>query len=104
MASATWPGSAITCGTAMAEPRPFSHRDRGTDEPTWLLDANWDTVPRLDLAAITQRCPRVVLIAPHPDDESLALGATLADLARAGVEVTVVVATHGGAGPGRGCG
>lgn len=84
----------------MVEPRPFTHRDHGTDEPTWLLDARWDAVPRLDLEAIVRRCRRVVLIAPHPDDESLALGATLADLAGNGIAVTVVVATHGGTGPG----
>jgi LmbE family N-acetylglucosaminyl deacetylase len=81
-------------------PRPFSHREPGTDEPTWLLDARWDGVPRCDLAALVARCPRVVLIAPHPDDETLALGATLADLAASGIDVTVVVATHGGKGPG----
>ncbi|WIM88883.1 SAM-dependent methyltransferase [Candidatus Mycobacterium wuenschmannii] len=42
---------------------------------------------------------RVVLIAPHPDDESLALGATLSDLAVRGVPITVVFATHGGSHP-----
>lgn len=80
--------------------RPFTHHDGGTDEPTWLLDAEWDEVPRVDLAEILRIHPRVVLVAPHPDDESLALGATLADLADAGTAVTVVVATHGGGGPG----
>lgn len=81
-------------------PVPFTHRDAGTDETTWLLNARWDDVPRVRLAGILRRHPRVVLIAPHPDDESLALGATLADLAAAGTAVTVVVATHGGDGPG----
>lgn len=81
-------------------PRPFSHRDPGTDERSWLLDARWDQVPRLSLAAVVAACPRVVLVAPHPDDETLALGATLADLAAAGVDVTVVTATHGGLAPG----
>lgn len=76
--------------------RPFTHRDGGTDEPTWLLDPRWDDVPRVDLAEILRGYPRVLLVAPHPDDESLALGATLADLAGSGTSVTVVVATHGG--------
>lgn len=79
----------------MGEPRPFSHRDDGTAEPVWLLDPGWDTVARLDLDAVLARHPRVVLVAPHPDDETLALGATLADLAERGVAVTVVFATHG---------
>ncbi len=41
-----------------------------------------------------------MLVAPHPDDETLALGGTLADLAEAAETVTVVIATHGGSGPG----
>lgn len=84
----------------MTEARPFTHRDNGTDEPTWLLDCGWDDVARLDLAAITVRCPRIVVVAPHPDDETLALGATLADLRAADVDITVVFLTHGGAGRG----
>ena len=84
----------------MDEARPFTHRDSGTDEATWLLDSGWDGVPRLDLTAIIARCPRVVLVAPHPDDETLSLGATLADLAAQDLDVTIVFATHGGDGPG----
>lgn len=84
----------------MDEARPFTHRDSGTDEPTWLLDSGWDEVPRLDLAAVVARCPRVVVMAPHPDDETLSLGATLADLSAQDVDVTVVFVTHGGDGPG----
>lgn len=80
----------------MSEARPFSHRDVGTSEPAWLLDAAWDRVPRLDLDAVLVRCSRVVVVAPHPDDETLGLGATLADLQMRGVDVTVVFVTHGG--------
>lgn len=79
----------------MSEARTFSHRDDGTPEPVWLLDARWDQVARLDLDTVLTRYPRVVLLAPHPDDETLALGATLADLAARGAEVTIVFATHG---------
>lgn len=83
----------------MVEARPFTHREAGTDEPTWLLAPGWDDVPRLDLGALTRGCTRFVVLAPHPDDETLALGATLADLGSADVEVVVVFATHGGRGP-----
>ncbi|MCF6385815.1 bifunctional PIG-L family deacetylase/class I SAM-dependent methyltransferase [Mycobacterium sp. MBM] len=84
----------------MTEARPFTHRDNGTDEPTWLLDPGWDDVPRLDLDAITARYPHIVVVAPHPDDETLSLGATLADLSARGADITVVFLTHGGDGPG----
>lgn len=38
---------------------------------------------------------RALVIAPHPDDETLVCGGTTAALARAGVDVRVVVATDG---------
>lgn len=82
----------------MADVRPLAHRESGTDESIWLLDSGWDSVARLDLAAITARYPRVVVVAPHPDDETLALGATLADLSAQDVDVTVVFVTDGGDG------
>lgn len=81
--------------SSRAQARAFTHRESGTDEATWLLDGAWDDVPRLALADVVARYPRVILIAPHPDDESLALGATVHDLACADVDLTVVVATHG---------
>jgi len=88
--------SNVELTAATPEARPFTHRKNGTDESTWLLDSRWDEVPRLDLHAVIRRCPKVLLIATHPDDETLALGATLAQLAAADVDVTVVVATYGG--------
>lgn len=42
---------------------------------------------------------RVLFLAPHPDDEVLALGATLADAVRAGAAVRVVFLTGGDAYP-----
>jgi LmbE family N-acetylglucosaminyl deacetylase/SAM-dependent methyltransferase len=84
----------------MSNARTFTHRENGTDEPTWLLDSRWEDVPRLGLSGLLERYPHVVLLAPHPDDETLALGGTLADLADSAATVTVVVATHGGSGPG----
>jgi hypothetical protein len=84
----------------MTDARPFTHCESGTDEPTWLLDARWDGVPRFGLDTVLQRYPHVVLVAPHPDDETLGLGGALADLADSAATVTVVIATHGGHGPG----
>ncbi len=79
--------------------RTFSHRDPGTSEVTWLLDRRWDGVPRLAIHELLCDFPRVVVIAPHPDDESLALGATIADLAAHNVPVAVAIVTHGGNDP-----
>lgn len=48
--------------------------------------------PPLDLAD----CPALVVIAPHPDDETLGFGATASVLRSRGVPVTVVSVTDGG--------
>ena len=45
---------------------------------------------------------RVLVLAPHPDDESIGAGGTLARLAEAGAEVEVVVLTDGERTPGTG--
>jgi LmbE family N-acetylglucosaminyl deacetylase len=61
----------------------------GTPAREWLVaDA-----PALDLTT----CPGLVLVAPHPDDETLGLGATAAQLAATGVDVQVVSVSDGGA-------
>jgi LmbE family N-acetylglucosaminyl deacetylase len=49
--------------------------------------------PALDLA----ECPGLVVVAPHPDDETLGLGAMAAQLAASGVHVAVVSVSDGGA-------
>ena len=41
-------------------------------------------------------CPALVLVAPHPDDETLGFGATAATLRTRGVDVQVVSASDGG--------
>ena len=44
---------------------------------------------------MTERNPRLLVVAPHPDDEVLGVGGTMARFARAGGEVTVLtVAAH----------
>ena len=74
----------------MPDARPFTHCESGTAEPTWLLDSRWNGVPRFGLDTVLQRYPHVVLVAPHPDDETLGLGGALADLADSAATVTVV--------------
>lgn len=41
------------------------------------------------------RCARALCIAPHPDDESIGCGGTIALLADGGTDVTVAIATDG---------
>lgn len=63
----------------------------GTRESRW---AAWPTLaglPRYPLEAITS----ALVLAAHPDDETLGIGGTLAMLAAAGVRLRIVVATDG---------
>ncbi len=65
--------------------------EAGTPTETWL-DA-LARMPALDLPP----CDHMVVVAAHPDDETLGFGATIATLADRGVEVQLVVASDGGA-------
>jgi LmbE family N-acetylglucosaminyl deacetylase len=63
----------------------------GTPTPVWI---GWGRrYPELDISS----CPALVLVAPHPDDETLGFGATAALLAAQGVDVQVVSVSDGGA-------
>lgn len=69
--------------------RPIA--DGGTPVGQWTA---WGRrFDELDLAD----CPALVVVAPHPDDETLGLGATMATLAARGIGVDVVSASDGGA-------
>jgi LmbE family N-acetylglucosaminyl deacetylase len=69
----------------------FDHRVSGTSETRWrqagLADLN-----ALDLPA---RAAQLVVLAAHPDDETLGAGGLIAAAADRGIPVTVVVATNG---------
>ena len=47
---------------------------------------------------MTINAPALLVILAHPDDESFAMGGTLAKYAAQGVQVTLVCATRGEAG------
>ena len=65
--------------------------DGGTPIEVWT---SWDHgFASLDIAD----CPGLVIVAPHPDDETLGLGATAAVLSEAGVDVHLVSVSDGGA-------
>lgn len=63
--------------------------DGGTPVETWT---GWG---RRFAALDLERCPAMLLVAAHPDDETLGLGATAATLAERGVTVQVVAVTDG---------
>lgn len=70
----------------------FDHRDTGTTEDAWRTSGLLERLPPLDLP---HAVPHLVLLAAHPDDESLGAGGLVARLVRQGTPLTVVVATDG---------
>jgi LmbE family N-acetylglucosaminyl deacetylase len=68
----------------------FTHDARGTAEQQWQ---QWEVLRRLPAVAPTPG--PVVLLAAHPDDETLGAGGLLALADAAGADVHVVVATDG---------
>jgi LmbE family N-acetylglucosaminyl deacetylase len=80
--------AAQTSNCARFADRPIA--EGGTPSSAWR---GWSRdIEPLDL----QRCPALILVAPHPDDETLGFGATAASLRMRGVPVTIVVASDGG--------
>jgi LmbE family N-acetylglucosaminyl deacetylase len=77
------------CARFAAE--PLTHG--GTPTPLWLTGLNRKPLPSLDLS----ECPGLIVVAAHPDDETLGLGATIAQLVASGVDVQVVSVSDGGA-------
>ncbi len=77
--------------------RPLA--EGGTPVETWT---DWG---RCFAPLTIEHCPALLVVAAHPDDETLGLGATAAALAARGVTVQVVAVTDGEAaypaGPGR---
>lgn len=64
---------------------------RGTNEDVWSV---W---PRRFPALVLTGCARLVVVAPHPDDEVLGVGGLMCVAAAAGVDVVVVAVTDGAA-------
>src|ERR1035437_4372289 len=73
-----------------AEPGSFS-------SPLMHQLASIDSIPEQTLLFSDQS--RLLLIAPHPDDESLACGTTLQAAVRAGAAVRVIYVTDGDNNP-----
>jgi len=77
--------------------RDFTHLDAGTSARAWRDHPSWSDLERsaspLDPAALG--IERVVVVAAHPDDESLGAGGLLATAHDSGLDVRVVLLTAG---------
>jgi LmbE family N-acetylglucosaminyl deacetylase/2-polyprenyl-3-methyl-5-hydroxy-6-metoxy-1,4-benzoquinol methylase len=74
--------------------RTFRHDDLGNEPSAWdTLTAAARRIHFADLAL----SGRTVVVAPHPDDESLGAGGLVAGLVAAGAEVEVVICSDGAA-------
>ncbi len=70
----------------------------GTPEHAWRGCEALQRLKPMSISDLATKCSRVVVVAPHPDDEVLGCGGALALLARAGHEILVVGVTDGEAG------
>ncbi|QTG82516.1 bifunctional PIG-L family deacetylase/class I SAM-dependent methyltransferase [Arthrobacter crystallopoietes] len=72
----------------------FSHTDTGTPEQRWQ-EAGIAKLPALEPEAIPCRGGRLVLVAAHPDDESLGAAGLIQATLAAGADVVVLLCTAG---------
>lgn len=75
--------------------RPRRIQGDGTTEAQWSAWPGLAQLPTLTADQLVQPGARVVVVAPHPDDEVLSVGGLLAQLARSGTPVQVVAVTDG---------
>jgi LmbE family N-acetylglucosaminyl deacetylase len=68
---------------------------QGTAEPAWLSSAAFDQMAHEDVSPWATRFRRIWLLAPHPDDEILALGGSLARLSVLHADLRIVSVTDG---------
>jgi LmbE family N-acetylglucosaminyl deacetylase/SAM-dependent methyltransferase len=70
----------------------FDHREPGTSENEWADASPWRSAPEINLDV-----DRLIVLAAHPDDETLGAGALIAVAAGRNIPVHVVCASDGDA-------
>lgn len=68
---------------------------QGTTEAQWHAWPGLRRLPTITAEALVPPGSRAVVVAPHPDDEVLAFGGCLAQLARLGTHIQVIAVTDG---------
>jgi LmbE family N-acetylglucosaminyl deacetylase len=68
---------------------------QGNTEDAWADSRLLRDLPEIDLTALLGDSTRLVVVAPHPDDEVLGCGGMMAAAIQAGVELLVVSLTDG---------
>ena len=71
----------------------FDSAEPGTAAALWQRDPRMHGLPALDLDGVA----RLVVVAAHPDDESLGAGALVVEAAERAIPVSIVVVTDGAA-------
>ncbi|PPT95937.1 PIG-L deacetylase family protein [Xanthomonas arboricola] len=67
----------------------------GTAESTWRAAPCLSELPRVTLAQLLHGSQRLVVVAPHPDDEVLGCGGLIAAAHAAGMPVLIIALTDG---------
>lgn len=72
----------------------FSHTDHGTAAAQWNAHGLGD-LEQLDLSRVFAQGTKLVVLAAHPDDETLGAGGLIHQAVKMGLEVTVLACTSG---------
>lgn len=68
---------------------------RGVDEAAWQASAWLASLPFTDFTTLLGNCDRIVVLSPHPDDETLGCGGLMFEARRRGIPVLVCSVTRG---------
>lgn len=85
--------------TPLHSPGRRAIRGRGTEESVWSDSPRLAGLATMPIDDWVSRFERIWVLAPHPDDQVLALGGSLAQLSALGADVRIVAITDGEGSP-----